>query len=300
LNSDQLVATYDLSVPKSSTTTRPKVNLPKKGNTRVTGKEQYYTPSSLAQALMSDVATFVPNFSSLTMLEPAGGTGAFIEAARQFGISKFLSFDIEPHHPQVVQGNFLEQEIHETGLLTVTNPPFGRNNSLSIPFFNKAALNSNYIGFLVPRSWRKWSVVNRLDLNFHLISDRDVNVDYVDADSNLISERSTLNTCFQIWERRDQPRQVIKIEDFGIVEKTSVENADVSLTVFGYGCGTVKTDFPRRPNTTQMFLKLRHPRALEALQNVDFSRFYLHTAYTPALSLQEINFLINEYLSIQH
>jgi len=45
-----------------------------------------------------------------------------------------------------------------------------------------------------------------------------------------------------------------------------------------------------------MFLKFGHPRALEALQAVDFSRFYKNTAYTEALSLQEINFLLNEYL----
>jgi hypothetical protein len=45
-----------------------------------------------------------------------------------------------------------------------------------------------------------------------------------------------------------------------------------------------------------MFLKLQHPRALEALQSVDFSRFFKNTAYTEALSIQEINFLLNEYL----
>jgi len=45
-----------------------------------------------------------------------------------------------------------------------------------------------------------------------------------------------------------------------------------------------------------MFLKLKHPRALEALRAVDFSRFFLNTAYTEALSIQEINFLLNEYL----
>jgi hypothetical protein len=45
-----------------------------------------------------------------------------------------------------------------------------------------------------------------------------------------------------------------------------------------------------------MYLKLCHPRALEALQNVDYSRFFNHTAYTQALSLQEINYLLNEYI----
>jgi predicted RNA methylase len=276
-----------------------KVKPAKKGNTRVTGKEQYYTPKELARDLMLDVSRLVPNLSALTMLEPAGGTGTFIEAARDLGVSKFISFDIEPHHPDVQKADFLSQNLSQRGLVTVTNPPFGRNNSLSVPFFNKAAEYSNFIGFLVPRSWRKWSVLNRLDLNFHLVFDRDVNVDYVDVDDELISERSTLNTCFQVWERRNHKRALIKVPDYGVVQKTSFEDADVSLTVFGYGCGTVKTEFPRRANTTQMFLKLGHPLALDALQNVEFSTFFQRTAYTPALSLQEINFLINEYISIR-
>jgi hypothetical protein len=45
-----------------------------------------------------------------------------------------------------------------------------------------------------------------------------------------------------------------------------------------------------------MFLKLNHPDALKALQTADFSRFYKNTAYTEALSLQEINFLLNEII----
>ena len=82
----------------------------------------------------------------------------------------------------------------------------------------------------------------------------------------------------------------------GIIEKCKFPEADASLTLFGYGCGTVKTEFPKKPNTTQMFLKLKHPRALEALKSVDFSKFFMNTAYTEALSIQEINFLLNEYV----
>jgi hypothetical protein len=41
-------------------------------------------------------------------------------------------------------------------------------------------------------------------------------------------------------------------------------------------------------------LKLNHPKALEALKSVEFSRFYKSTAYTEALSIQEINYLLNE------
>lgn len=264
------------------------------GNTRVTGKEQFYTPIELAQELVQEVVKVVGPISNRTVLEPAGGTGSFIEAAVLNGAKKIISFDIEPLHPLVIGGSFLDQTISETGVITISNPPFGRNNALSIPFFNHAAQISEAICFIVPRSWRKWSVTNRLDLNFELALDKDLDIDYVDADGSLISTKSRLATCFQIWKKTTTPRTPIRIKDMGIVEKVLPESADVSLTVFGYGCGRVRTEFPTVANTTQMFLKLNHPKALKALQTIDYSKFFRNTAYTEALSLQEINYLLNE------
>jgi predicted RNA methylase len=267
---------------------------PKLGNTRVTGKEQYYTPVALAQTLVGYVENTLGSIANKTILEPAGGTGSFIEAAKARGVSEVISFDIEPLHHQVVQGDFLTQSINRENLITISNPPFGRNNALSVPFFNHAAAHSDAICFIVPRSWRKWSVTNRLDLSFELVFDKDIDIDYVDASGNLISDKSRLATCFQIWKKTAKPRIPVRIRDMQVVEKVGPENADVSLTIFGYGCGQLKTEFDPVPNTTKLFLKLKHPKALEALKTVDFSKFYKSTAYTEALSLQEINYLLNE------
>jgi predicted RNA methylase len=274
----------------TSLTRRPK------GNTRVTGKEQYYTPRSLATELVAEVAALVPDFSKRTVVEPAGGTGAFVEAAELAGAARVFSVDIEPKHVRVGHGDYLEIELPEHNAVTISNPPFGRNNSLSIPFFNRAADHSEYIAFIVPRSWRKWSVINRLDRRFHLVSDRDIKIDYVDGEGADLSQRKILATCFQVWQQRDELRPLYKVADHGLVQKVTPHEADVALTIFGFGCGTVHTEFARKANTTRMFLKLKHPRALEALQSVDFARFYRNTAYTEALALPEINFLLNEYI----
>ena len=260
----------------------------------MTGKEQFYTPKPLALELVAQIEKVIGPLSGTTVLEPAGGTGAFIEAVQAVGVNKVISFDIEPLHELVTKGNFLEQEIKEGNLITISNPPFGRNNSLSIPFFNHAALVSDAICFIVPRSWRKWSVTNRLDLGFELAFDLDIEIDYADAEGLPLSNKTHLATCFQIWKKTDSPRALVRVTDKGIIEKVSPEQADVSLTIFGYGCGKVKTEFEPVPNTTQMFLKLHHPKALAALKSVDYSKFYKNTAYTEALSLQEINYLLNE------
>lgn len=273
------------------TETLPPVKL---GNTRVTGKEQYYTPKPLALELVAQIEKVLGSLAGKTILEPAGGTGAFIEAVQAVGVSEVISFDIEPLHELVTVGDFLAQEIKESNLITISNPPFGRNNSLSIPFFNHAAKVSDAICFIVPRSWRKWSVTNRLDLGFELALDLDIEIDYVDADGTPLSNKNHLATCFQIWKKANVSRSLVRVTDKGIIEKVSPEQADVSLTIFGYGCGKVKTEFEPIANTTQMFLKLKHPQALAALESVDYSKFFKNTAYTEALSLPEINYLLNE------
>jgi predicted RNA methylase len=268
----------------------------KKGNTRVTGKEQFYTPPATALDVMANVLAIVPDLKERTVLEPAGGSGSFLEAARNFGVTNFVSFDIEPLHPLVQRADFLGQTLSFRDAVTVSNPPFGRNNALSIPFFNHAATASEFVVFIVPRSWRKWSVQNKLDRRFHLVRDDDLCIDYVDAHGELVTDKNNLRTCVQYWKRQSSLRDLTFVQDRGLIERCSVADADVSLTIFGFGCGTLKTEFPRQPNTTQMFLKLKDPRALEALRSVDFSRFFLHTAYTEALSIKEINYLLNEHI----
>ncbi len=265
------------------------------GNRRVTGKEQFYTPQALALTLTKQIEPLVGGLKGKLVIEPAGGTGAFIKAARELGATKVLSFDIEPKSDGVQLGNFLEADLAGiNGAITISNPPFGRNNSLSIPFFNKAAKHSDYIAFIVPRSWRKWSVVNRLNRNFHLVHDEDLSIDYVDDLGEMVWQKSNLRTCFQLWQRQDTERELIKVQDLGLVSKVGPEEADVAITVFGYSCGLVRTEFERVPNSTVMFLKIHDERVLGALKSADFSRFFRNTAYTEALSLQEIRFLLNE------
>jgi hypothetical protein len=266
----------------------------KLGNRRVSGTEQYYTPRNLADELVKRTLKAIPRATEKSFLEPAGGTGSFIEALNMAGITAVTSVDKYPMHPGVIQADFLEWETMDTDLLTISNPPFGRNNALSVPFFNRAAKFSSHIAFLVPRSWRKWSVQNRLDTRFHLVLDVDVAVQYEDVLGAKIAKRNDLRTCFQIWEKRLELRPVIAVPDNGFIQKSSPNDADLAIRVFGYGCGTVMNDFPRQPNTTLMFLRVLDKSIKSTLQDLDYERFSVNTAYTRALSFQEINFLINE------
>ena len=268
----------------------------KLGNRRVTGLEQYYTPENLAHELTGVLFARLQHPLNRIYLEPAGGTGSFLEALNAFGAKNIMSMDTHPKHPKVKKADFLKFQTNESNLVTLSNPPFGRNNALSIPFFNHAANFSSHIAFLVPRSWRKWSVQNRLDPNFHLIHDQDVNLIYQDQDGVPLAKSNELRTCFQIWERRNDQRIKMQVPDNGYLQKVSPADGDVAMRVFGYGCGQVIEKFERQPNTTMMFLKLQAGVTASLLRGLDFERFRNNTAYTQALSFQEINYLLNEEL----
>lgn len=100
---------------------------------RVTGTEQYYTPALTCEYCVNKMLGVVSDRSA-TWLEPAGGKGAFIEALASGGITNVVPFDIHPLHRSVILSkDFLSEDLSKFNLsncITLTNPPFGRANSL--------------------------------------------------------------------------------------------------------------------------------------------------------------------------
>jgi len=258
-------------------------------NSRKTGTEQYYTPLSVAKQCLAILDEVVIGEQ---YLEPAGGTGKFLQALEG---RNWISYDIEPKFSGIQKTeDFLSEELQIKNVVTITNPPFGRANSLSVPFFNKCAEVSTHIGFLVPKSWRKWSVIDRLDPRFHLVRDVELACDF-DYPEQSKKSKGKLNTVFQVWEKRKNLRPKTKIEDRKYISKSTPAEADVAMTAFGRGCGTVLRDFPRVPNTTKMFLKIHESWVYQALDEIDFSVYYNNVAFIESLSLKEVMHLLNQY-----
>ena len=268
----------------------------KPGNTRVTGKEQFYTPPVTALEVVTTVSEFLQSPKSQPWLEPSAGTGAFIEALRKSGFTEITATDIEPHHEAITKVDFLTWQSKQKNFVTIGNPPFGRNNALSVPFFNHAANFSNAIAFIVPRSWRKWSVTNRLDMRFHKVLDQDLSINYLDALGNDKYRGAHLQTCLQIWRLGSQPRTRVVVNDNGFVSRAKPADADIAMRAFGYGCGRIETNFPRVANTTMLFLKVNDKRVLPALKKIDFTHYSRNVSYTQALGLAEINHALNKQL----
>lgn len=265
------------------------------GNRRKTDLEQCYTPASAARELTKFVLETVGASRDVEWIEPAAGSGAFVKAAESLGVKTVTAWDIDPKSALVQQADFLSEDVPCTAKVCVTNPPFGRNHSRSIPFFNKLAKSCDLIAFIVPRSWRKWTVVNRLSPHFVKIADWDLALTYADATGSPLTDSTLLNTVFQVWARTDQER--VKAPEPKPTQQFTVskpDKADASITQFGRGTGTVKTNFERRPNTTQLFINAK-PEVVSDLGKLNLSPFFNEVAYVEALSRVEIDYALDAF-----
>lgn len=132
------------------------------------------------------------------------GDGSFYN---QIPSDRKIGIDISPDSENIIQMNFLTYFPERVGrILVVGNPPFGRVSSLAVKFFNHVGRWEDVIAFIIPRTFRRLSVQNKLDLNYHLIHDSDI-----PTDPFSFYPKMYVKCCFQIWERNDIPRKVITL-----------------------------------------------------------------------------------------
>lgn len=276
--------------------TIPTYNQIKKNRERVTGKEQFYTNAAVVTLCLSLLIPYIKPHH--TLLEPCAGDGAFVDGIAMKFSNPIYAYDLHPGRPDI---DILDASAadfrHLCGdnLFTITNLPFGRANSLSVKIFNNLAKYSDFIGTIVPKSWQKWSIQNRLSTRFHLQLQQDLPLNSFHYPDGSLCQGGALHTVFQLWEKKDTERQIIEVEDRGYFKKVSPNDADVAFTAFGYSTGRVEREFVRQPNTCKLFLKVSNPRVIDALEQVDVSRFSSLAAYTPVISMEELRFLLNEY-----
>jgi predicted RNA methylase len=169
--------------------------------------DQFYTNETIAENCYKEILKLI-NLENYKLIEPSAGTGSFL---KQFH-NNYIALDLEPKLENIIQQDFFDFELTELNnpsndkIITIGNPPFGKNSSLAIKFFNKSAKYSDYICMILPKTFKKDSVVNKLDLNFHLIKET-----ILPKNSFVFNEETYDVKCvFQIWKKKDIKRKIIK------------------------------------------------------------------------------------------
>lgn len=223
-----------------------------------------------------------------TIMEPSAGAGAFLLRLP----SETLAFDLSPEHPKVLAQDFLSLARQEPAIV-IGNPPFGKAARLAVKFFNHAAEFATHIAFVVPRSFEKASIQNRLHRDFHLIGQLGM-----DAASFTFEGKPYEVPCvFQVWARGSEPRPLIRLPrshpDFSFVDRGS---ADFAFQRVGVRAGAAKTEFESVATASHHFIRANIPleTLLARFARIDFSEVKMRTAGNPSISKTEIVALYSE------
>jgi len=214
---------------------------------REEGLDKFYTNPEIVDKCLESFNKHYDFDKFDLIIEPSAGSGNFYFKLPN---EKTLGMDIQPDNKQIIKKNFFEyipNQNNNQSVLVIGNPPFGRVSSLAIKFFNHASTFANVIAFIIPKTFRKVSVQNRLDLNFKLIYDEDIPMNPCS-----FTPKMMVKCCFQIWEKTSIKRIKIKLDtthsdwqflSFGPKDNngqpTPPIGADFALRAYGGKCGEI-------------------------------------------------------------
>lgn len=252
---------------------------PATGGKRTVGTEAYFTTDELAKRCVDFVNAILPLDQFSYILEPSAGAGAFVRALPP---GRVVAIDIEPRAEGIDRCDFFrfEPPFFEPNVLVIGNPPFGQRGSLAIRFFDRAVEFASTVAFILPRSFRKHTFLNRIDRQFHLLGDFDCSEFVLPT-----GEPVAVNCVFQVWQKQMTLRPLVELpaehEDFEMkhfhLSRTSHEELERAAREYDFAIAQVGANFaPKKIHGltagSYWFIKAKTetvPRVFERL-NFDF------------------------------
>ena len=256
-------------------------------NSTARNLDQFYTNPEYAKHFLDVIEQNFDLREFDHVLEPSAGSGSFynlLDTVQRIGL------DLEPKAAGVVKMDFFDW-VQPIGarIATIGNPPFGKNCSLAVKFFNRAAEFSEVIAFIIPRTFRKASVMNRLNTRFHLVHDETV------PDNSFIFDGVEYNVpcCAQIWVRKDESRAKVKTykvaELKAYFEPAKPEDSDFAIQRVGGAAGLIRDiDYKSYSTASHYFFKAHDARVLPIFKKIDFTSVKFNTAGNPSVSPSEL------------
>lgn len=207
--------------------------------------DQFYTNSDIALRCYNKLKDIVNINNYDIHIEPSAGCGSFFKLMDN---NKKIGLDIEPKYKNIEKMDFFDFiPSKNKSYITIGNPPFGRVSSLAVKFFNKSSEFSDCIAFIVPRTFKRVSIQNKLNLNFKLIYNEDLPINPC-----CFTPKMSAKCCFQIWIKSEEKREKIVYDkvhkDFVFLkhgpkdsnnQPTPPKNSDFAIKAYGSNCGEI-------------------------------------------------------------
>jgi predicted RNA methylase len=259
--------------------------------------DKYYTKPDVANVCISFIKKYIQINLDDLIIEPSAGNGSFIDGIKSL-VNNFIFYDIEPEHDSIHKQDYLScdfsilrnafKQIHIVG-----NPPFGRQNSMTIKFIKKSCGFCDSVSFILPKSFRKDSLKKHFPSNFHLV------YEYHLTDNSFLVNNIEYNVpcIFQIWKKQDFDRipikQLIPL-NFIFVKKT--ENPDISVRRVGSNAGLISIDIIDKNIQSHYFIKIRDEYKSKIPQLGSITYEFNNTVGPKSISKQELIQKFNDVL----
>lgn len=266
--------------------------------------DQFFTKPDVVQQCINFFHQFYKLGEFDLVIEPSSGNNDFVRGLQQYVTNdKLIWMDIDSIDEEHNKNFMLfepppEYEGAGKRILTIGNPPFGKNSSKAILFFNRAACYSDVIAFIVPKTFRKQSFMNRLFCTFVLVGEMTL------AANSFIFEGEDYNIecIFQVWKKTDVPRKSYKPRketvDFMFVN--DIDDYDIAVRRVGVNAGRIYEDKTKKyTQSSHLFIKIKHEDPLFVVKrlkdlSLETCTVKYNTAGNPSLSANEICCLYDE------
>ena len=235
--------------------------------------DKFYTKHSTVELCIQLIQqTLSIDYEKDLIIEPSAGNGSFINSLSKL-TKQTKYFDIQPEHCDIHTQdylsldttNFLYNKIHIIG-----NPPFGRQSSTALKFIKKSCEFGDTISFILPKSFKKDSLQNKIPLYFHCVFQQDL-----PENSFLLNNLDYNVPCvFQIWVKQKTMRQLKKKllpQNFKFVKKD--EKPDIAFRRVGVYAGKIFTTTQDKSHQSHYFIKFTkkyNKNLLEKLKEIDY------------------------------
>ena len=261
-----------------------------KGKKRKNMKEQFYTKKEVAKECVDSIISRVgPDY---TWIEPSAGQGVFLTALPTS--YKRVGLDIDPKGKDILKADFLEWTPTTNKNIVFGNPPFGKQSSLAKKFIARAATFSDFIAFILPRSFQKPSMNRAFPLNFHLIYEKDVAQDSFEVNG----QPYDVPCIFQIWQKKATNRLIPEQEkEIGFTYVKEEANPHIACRRVGVNAGKCYAyEADKYSPQSHYFISLAaeyEPSVKKIIDAMSAYEFPSNTVGPRSLSKGEINEVLN-------
>jgi len=257
--------------------------------------DKFYTNRDVSNRLIKKTIEKIPLMNNYLIVEPSAGDGAFSDYLREH-FDDIIALDISPDKDYILKQDFFDFN-PETNkkIVTIGNPPFGRISSLAYRFYEKAFEFSDYVCFLVPRTFKRYSFLKKMNDDFHLIYQEDVPI------GSFEPKNMAAKTVFQIWEKRDYKRKIANLndttEDFKILHRRDLQHSAFAVRAYGSNCGEISFDIKNlAPKSWHFIVSYKsQDLVIRTIKSIDFS-FSKDTVRQDSVGAKELIHYYNEQL----